>query len=627
MNYKNYLNGTEIPSENTLSNLVREARKHYYDSGQEIMSDNDYDALEEILRRLYPTNQLLIKTGSETRGGKIPLAVPMFGLEQLTENQIDNWINRHKLINNNFVSMQKLDGLSIQMVFENNKLKIAYSRGNGLEGADITRHVKHILKNKNYLDGIVRAEVIVSKENFEKIIDKRKQENLSLYENPRAFVAGQMNSKTSDDEFYSAAEIVAYQIFNTLDSKEHQLIELGKYFSIPDYKVIDKIDIERLKEQIVSYKSNSFETDGLVVWINETDIFNKLGNLNSGRPYGAFKFKINSLENMVTTTVTDVIYRVTRYGDLAPRIQFEPVHCDGVTVTWATGYNGKYIKDNNIGPGTEVLIARSGNVIPNIIEVKKSTAAKLPDKSLNWSWDKNQVQIVADLNHPFVIEEMKKFQLLNTLVVLNIEGAKDAAVDNLIENNIFDIFQLLDLTKEQLQSIIGNSAGNQLYDDLKIKLTNAELSQLGSASNCFGKGIGQRKLKKILDQYNRLDNLTVDDIIKIDGYSDKSAHIFINGQEDFSNWLSKLKTKINLKTQEAKKIIMSDRSVVFTGFRDKELEKILEEQGWKISSSVSKKTTVVVCDDKNSGSSKIKKAEELGVEVFLVDEFKEHYLR
>jgi NAD-dependent DNA ligase len=212
-------------------------------------------------------------------------------------------------------------------------------------------------------------------------------------------------------------------------------------------------------------------------------------------------------------------------------------------------------------------------------------------------------------------------------VVLNIEGAKDAAVDNLIENNIFDIFQLLDLTKEQLQSFIGNSAGNQLYDDLRIKLTNAELNQLGSASNCFGKGIGQRKLKKILDQYNRLDNLTVDDIVKIDGYSDKSAHIFINGQEYFSNWLSKLKTKINIKTQEAKKIIMSDRSVVFTGFRDKELEQILEEQGWKISSSVSKKTTVVVCDDKNSGSSKIKKAEELGVEVFLVDEFKEQYLR
>jgi NAD-dependent DNA ligase len=627
MNYKNYLNGTEIPTENTLSNLVREARKHYYDSGQEIMSDSDYDALEELLRRLYPTNQLLIKTGSETRGGKIPLAVPMFGLEQLTENQIDNWINRHKLTNNNFVSMQKLDGLSIQMVFENNKLKIAYSRGNGLEGADITRHVKHILKDKNYLDGIVRAEVIVSKENFEKIIDKRKEQNLSLYENPRAFVAGQMNSKTSDNEFYSAAEIVAYQIFNTLDSKENQLIELSKYFSIPDYKVIDKIDIEQLKEQIVSYKSNSFETDGLVVWVNETEFFNKLGNLNSGRPYGAFKFKVNSLENMVTTTVTDVIYRVTRYGELAPRIQFEPVFCDGVTVTWATGYNGKYIKDNDIGPGTEVLIARSGNVIPNIIEVKKSTIAKLPDESLNWSWDKNQVQIVADLNHPYVVEEMKKFQLLNTLVVLNIEGAKDAAVDNLIENNIFDIFQLLDLTKEQLQSFIGNSAGNQLYDDLRIKLTNAELNQLGSASNCFGKGIGQRKLKKILDQYNRLDNLTVDDIVKIDGYSDKSAHIFINGQEYFSNWLSKLKTKINIKTQEAKKIIMSDRSVVFTGFRDKELEQILEEQGWKISSSVSKKTTVVVCDDKNSGSSKIKKAEELGVEVFLVDEFKEQYLR
>jgi DNA ligase (NAD+) len=627
MNYKNYLNGTEIPTENTLSNLVREARKHYYDSGQEIMSDSDYDALEELLRRLYPTNQLLIKTGSETRGGKIPLAVPMFGLEQLTENQIDNWINRHKLTNNNFVSMQKLDGLSIQMVFENNKLKIAYSRGNGLEGADITRHVKHILKDKNYLDGIVRAEVIVSKENFEKIINKRKEQNLSLYENPRAFVAGQMNSKTSDNEFYSAAEIVAYQIFNTLDSKENQLIELSKYFSIPDYKVIDKIDIEQLKEQIVSYKSNSFETDGLVVWVNETEFFNKLGNLNSGRPYGAFKFKVNSLENMVTTTVTDVIYRVTRYGELAPRIQFEPVFCDGVTVTWATGYNGKYIKDNDIGPGTEVLIARSGNVIPNIIEVKKSTIAKLPDESLNWSWDKNQVQIVADLNHPYVVEEMKKFQLLNTLVVLNIEGAKDAAVDNLIENNIFDIFQLLDLTKEQLQSFIGNSAGNQLYDDLRIKLTNAELNQLGSASNCFGKGIGQRKLKKILDQYNRLDNLTVDDIVKIDGYSDKSAHIFINGQEYFSNWLSKLKTKINIKTQEAKKIIMSDRSVVFTGFRDKELEQILEEQGWKISSSVSKKTTVVVCDDKNSGSSKIKKAEELGVEVFLVDEFKEQYLR
>lgn len=203
-------------TEQTVDTLTR-AADQYYNEGSSFLSDAEYDALERQLRETDPTNPFLIGVGSEVRGDKVKLPFVMGSLNAVNEGDTAAWIKTEGLGDEVIVVTSKEDGVSIMLVYgEDGNLQIAFSRGNGIEGQDVTRHVRNMKNVPQKVSGkmAIRAEVIMSDTVFEKV---NKQVEASIgrtFANPRNYVAGQMNASTSNSIFYDNVSIIAYEIIS-----------------------------------------------------------------------------------------------------------------------------------------------------------------------------------------------------------------------------------------------------------------------------------------------------------------------------------------------------------------------------------------------------------------------------
>lgn len=191
---------------------------HSSSSEESPLTDGEYDALRHYLELSDPTNPYLIGVGSEVRGGKIDLPFEMGSLNQVQIGEIADWICKHELSNHDLVVSDKMDGTSAMIIYDNNgDPQIAYSRGNGIQGADISRHIFKIANVPTKVSGkmIVRGEVIMSESNFQTFKGKYKRNGGGTYANARNAVAGLMNGKSChDDEVYTLLDVIAYEIIN-----------------------------------------------------------------------------------------------------------------------------------------------------------------------------------------------------------------------------------------------------------------------------------------------------------------------------------------------------------------------------------------------------------------------------
>ena len=627
---KKYAENADIKE---LENMLRYLSDAYYNTAKSLVSDEIFDLLKDTLEKRDPTNKFLKEIGAPIKKQKIKLPYPMGSLDKIKPDggELEKWLNKYK---GPYVISDKLDGISAQLYKDNNNKLNLYTRGNGIEGQDISHLIKFVMNKNVDMESIpkgtsIRGELIISKKNFKKIED--------IMANARNAVAGLVNSKKVDKRIANITEFIAYSIIHPSYKQTDQMKKLEDWeFEVVEYNVEKKLSYEMLSDYLFKRRKNSeYEVDGIVVVDSS-----KSYTVEEGNPDYAFAYKAIMNDQIAEAEIVDVIWNVSKDGYLKPTIQIKPVKLVGTTITYATAFNAKYVKDNKLGPGAKIKIIRSGDVIPYILEViKPAKEPKMPDVS--YVWNDSGVDILLKDIHGAFSDVMKVKRIVHFFKTLGIKNIDEGLVKKLVDNGYNSIEKILDADRKKLEKIegIGEKLINKVYDNIEEQLGNTKLENLMAASNIFGGGLGTKKLKLIVDKYPNIMNEKWDKkkltekINSIEGFSDITTNKFVNNFDKFKKFFDNINDIIDInylkKPIEKKKPtgkLFADQTVVFTGFRNKEWEKFIEDNGGKISTSVSSKTSLVVHSSESANSSKIIKAKSLGVKLMDEGEFREKFI-
>ncbi len=628
----------EVTLEELIS-LLEAADDAYFNTDSVILTDEQYDIYHRFAKQANPTHPYFLGIGSDVRGGKVLLPYQMGSLDQKYENDILDWIISND-IESDLIISDKLDGASAMIIF-NKTFQIGYSRGDGIMGADISRHLKQMpsiptkLKTKTPLT--IRGENIISIENFPLLQKIIKTKGNKDYKNARNCVSGIMNSESIPKEAYKYIDFVAYEIVDSELSKLDQLellTELGfktvEYNIISDPKTIKGMNLTHLiKDRKLISK---YELDGIVI---DVDDANKRKQMNPTRdtlnPAYSVKFKITDDSNAVIANFVNLDINISKNGYFKPRIEIEPIDLMGVTITWATGFNMKFIKDNQIGPGCKLKIVRSGDVIPYIMEIVEPSNVEDYTEWFNsqligmgeTQWTETGVDLVllnADDN------ETVRFEQLNAFF-------DSLGCPHLGEGNLQKLFDMgleypeliIELTQEDLSQAIGSKViGKKIFKGIRDTLNNIPIYKLMGAHPSFGRGVGVRKMKKLWEAFQG-DMTKIDDIesiIAVEGFDKKTAMKVWSGYPTFCEFFDYIKQYVSIQEYIApKEGNLTGKIIVFTGFRNSTLEKQIEAAGGKMGSSVSSKTHYVVTPNPNGSSGKLDKARNTpGVQIISVED-------
>ena len=611
--------------------VLKAADDAYYNDEEYLMEDSQYDAIKRYAEHLDPHHSYFIGIGSKIRGGKVRLPYPMGSLTQAYEGDVTKWVEKFKLFTEKITISDKLDGVSALVVYNRKQFQIGYSRGDGLEGADISRHLRKFTTVPSTTSDTrivaVRGEVILSEDNFVKVLSRGlKSRSGTPYKNARNAVAGIMNAETNPDWVYEYIDFVAYEIIDpNYLSKDEQLELLNdngftvvRAGTVDGRRLNDHSLIEILSDR---RKTSPYAIDGVVLEVNDSDLRSKINpSKETLNPEYARKYKVAAEDNTAIATVVDVHWNVSKHGYLKPRIEINPVELVGVTIKFATGFNAKFIADHKIGPGAKVEITRSGDVIPFIREtrVPSPTGPKMPPKG-TWEWNETMVDAVST-------EECDE-QIINQIVdffsTIDIPHLKRGNIVKLYQLGITKIEDIIMLDEEQLVDALGEN-GRKVYNGISEKLHNIPLYLLMGAYSTE-RGIGVRKMKKLQDVFGTEGLYKIDSsdlIANVEGFDIKSAEKAYLAINDFRYFFTKIHTMTTIKPDENIEGTLTGQKVVFTGFRDKDLENAIINAGGEVQSSVTSKTTIVVAVDPTSGSGKMKKARDMGIKVIGVDEMR-----
>lgn len=634
------LNGVNFILENIesipdLVEILLYASDRYYNYGDSPLTDEEFNAIERYLYSIDKTNPYFIGVGSSTRGEKIKLPYPMGGLEQIMPGDIKRWVLNNNFLEENLIITDKMDGVSCLLIYnEKGEVQIAYSRGDGVYAQDITRHVAKIKNLPTNIQNkmVIRGEIEMSNSDFEKSKQFIKSKSGLKYKNARNCVSGLMNSDINDENVYEYLSFIAYQIIDNNLDKIEQLKKLELLnFKIPSYKTIlgreltDEFLINLIKER---KKELDYAIDGVVIDINNKSLRLNLSSLNDLFPNYSVKYKTMDDNNLAIANVIGVEWNVSKHGLMKPRVNIEPIELSGVTIQYATGFNAKFIKDNNIGPGAKIKITRSGDVIPYILGVVEPSIAQMPLEETYWN--ENNVDLILNNfneNINVMIEQTLSFFENLDIPMLKEGNIKLLFQLNKYESSINAISKILNYDKIELENFIGEN-GIKIFEGLRLKLKEVEIYDLMGSLPFFGIGLGSRRFKKLISSLKitnieQIKSLTIEKMITVDTIEEKTAIKIFSGINSFLNFYYNLPKYINvLFYKELIKTNMIGKSVVFTGFRDSELHNLVEKSGGEMKTSVSKKTSIVVCLNPNSNSTKIQKAKELGIQVISVEELK-----
>lgn len=608
---------------NKISTILVECNDLYHnsDDGTSYLTDSEYDALE-LVYKTYSDN---IPVGSPVRTGKVDLPTVMGSLDQVYENDTTKWVNEYKLSNEDIVIGDKQDGVSGSTTYVDGKLRISYSRGDGYQGADVTRHLLLIKNSVKEIDhkGIleVRYEVILDKDAFEKYKnDLIKNNHHKIPKNPRNYVAGQMNAETAEQWFYDNALVIVTSLqddhYNLDKSKEYEYLKkLG--FNITPFSVnkgSELTDAFLTKFLETRRKESITEIDGIVLDVDNKNIRkNMKWKDNKINPPYSKKYKIASEDNFAESKVVKVHWRPSKTGYIKPRVEIEPVDLVGVTITYATGFNAKFIVENNIGPGAIVKITRAGDVIPHIISVSKAGKLEMPDYDFEWNETEVDIMVTDDNNKEVIIN-----RLTNIFSELKVPMLKKASIVKLVDAGIDTAPKIIKLDLNKFKEIIGDSSGEKIYNGIKDKLNPIKLSVLAGVSNLLGRGVGVRMMTALAKELGEKailnPNLTVNTIENVKDFGEKTAILIKSNQKKFLNFLEEIDGYYTLdeKIDKPSSTTLSGVMVCFTGVRSAELEKTIKDNGGEVIGSIKKDPQMfLVCKDKTKKSSKLDKAKSL----------------
>ena len=621
--------------------LLSNYDNEYYNIGNTTMTDDEYDEIKDYLKKLDKNNQYLKKIGAEIKSkDKVKLPIFLGSQNKIKDDDIkifNKWMNEYNKPSSYNISY-KLDGISCLITYKGKDINL-YTRGDGEYGQKITRfknYIKNIPKkinNSNYSNSLgVRGELIINKENWKKI--KEIDDKIS---NARNYVAGLINSKTINKDIISKyLEFVAYDLIDLNKPDERIPINdiyelLEKYnFKVVDNIKVNNINLDYLLTKLKEFKSNSiYEIDGIIITHNSNNIYDYKEN-----PKFSFAFKSLKIQEEKIVIVKDIEWNVSKDKYLKPIVIFDEIYLNGVNIKKATGFNADYIVKNKINIGSKIKIVRSGDVIPFIKEViSQSKTPLLP--SFPYIWKGKDIILEGDNKNRE--QDIKIYT--HFMKSLDIKGVAEGIIIKLYDNSFDTLQKIINIKKEDLLKIDGfkEKSSDNLINALE-KIKDKNCLEILVASNLLGRGLGERKLKLIFDKYpfictNQEEalKLTINDIKKINGYGEISAKLFIDNLYKFYEFYNSLNiNKKDDKKNDKKDDKKDDKKLnkyngniyVFSGFRNKELEKEITDNGGNITSTVSKKTTaLIVKDDKENGTTKVKNAIKFNVPIILYDDF------
>lgn len=613
--------------------VLQGARDAYYSSSQTQMSDEEYDYLEDALRKIAPNSQILKQVGSKVKavGRKVELPYAIYSLDKVKAGThgAKEWVKKlAPKSGTKIVVSGKYDGLSLMPVYENGKLKNVYTRGTATEGQDVTKlagHISSIPKTVKWKKKLaVRGELIMPNSVFDKFYSKDKA-------NPRNMVSGLVNStKNIDGKALSRCQFIAHGLIDPVAEpiKVFPFLK-AQGFKVAEHKVLapEEISDSSLSATLKKLRSSQdFDTDGLVLTISHP----KLKEIGDGNPTYSKAFKEN--QRPVQAEVSHVEWNASRYGVMKPRVVLKkPIKLTGVNVTYATGHNASYIKENGIGPGSVIEIVRSGDVIPYVVGVVKKVKPQLPNNPKDWKWNNTGVDIVLKAG---VNAQSETKALGHFFTSIGVDGVAGGMIAKLYESGYTSVPQILELDTRQLMKIEGfqEKLAKRIHDNIKHALNPVELPLLCYASGVFGKSLGTTRFYQLWEEYgNDMCSWSgwkkkdiIEELAAIKGFGAVAANQFAERIAEFVRFYKGIKSFCTLASFKKAKV-SSDRlageNIVFTGVRLSKAEELIKSNGGSVGGSVNKHTTILVLKDVESGSSKANQARELGIKMMSVLQF------
>ncbi len=626
-------------NEKELEKVLTILSESYYNDGVSLVSDEVFDLLKDELKKKNPNSKFLLQVGAPISKDKVKLPFPMGSLNKIKpdSNELDKFKKKYK---GNYIISDKLDGISGQ-IYKNSegKLKL-YTRGDGEYGQDISHLIEYIFSkdeikrmNKMQNEYSIRGEIILSKKNFTKFSKE--------FKNARNAIAGLVNSKNINVELAEHTDFIAYALLHPRKKIDEQMKELEKIkLNVVSYQKLkfDDLNNENLTKILLDRREKSeYEIDGIVV-VDSSNVYEH----EAGYPEYAFAFKAALNDQMAEAIVVDVIWEPSMDGFLKPKVKINPVNLVGVTVTFATGFHAKFISDNVIGPGAVIKIIRSGDVIPHILEVVKPATSgepKMPDVA--YKWNETKVNILLK-NISGAQGDIVKVKLLDHFFsTLGVKHISTGILTKFVDEGFDSVAKILKADKKELAQIegLGDKVIKKIFDNIYDAFKNMKLEEFMDASHLFGTGVGTRKVKLIIDEHPDIMTKNYSDdelrkmILDIKGFSDITTNKFIDNFDEFKKFYKEINNIVKIehivkiqKKKENDNALFKDMSIVFTGFRDKDLEDFITENGGKVSSSVSKNTSILIhADDTDEASSKLTKAKEIGVKTMSKSDFIKKY--
>jgi len=652
-----------------LRDLIYQHNYYYYDLDKNVISDIEYDQLLEELLRLEndypqfkdensPTNR--VGGGLSEKFDSESHIYPMYSLDNTySSEELEAWYDR--IVKNigvtdfEFCCELKYDGASVNLLYDEGKLVRGLTRGDGSNGDNITKNIKTIssipiklkesFKNNKFE---IRGEIIIPLDSFSQLNKKRKDNGEQPFMNPRNTASGSIKMLDSNEVARRPLECFLYSIVSDdIAIEDHsELLNVAREmgFNVPNYERVVN-SIQGVKEYIKYWEINRntlpFEIDGVVIKINKIDYQNQLG-FTSKFPRWAISYKYKA-ENLATR-LKSISFNVGRTGAVTPVANLEPVLISGSTVKRASLHSYDQMLKLKLRANDFVFVEKGGEIIPKITGIDEERRGSSEDEiifpEICPECNSKLEKLESEANYfctnyidcrPQAIGRIQHFV---SRKAMNIDGLGDETIRLFYDLGFLrDIADIYNLNYDEISKIEGY--GEKSAENLKKGIEESKLNSFQKV--LFGIGIryvGESASKKIIknvDSIDKLAHMDIESLSSIDEIGDKTAKSIVDFFGDINNIqiINKLKS-FGLSFYQKDNDIHSAKlngkifviSGVFESHSRDEIKNIIELNGGKISSSVSKKTNYLVAGN-NIGPSKLNTANELGVsiinEVNLID--------
>ena len=639
-----------------LIDIINEASIKYYVDDNPSITDQEYDdyynellKLEEKYPDLKRSDSPTLRVGGKVvdKFEKVTHESPMLSFDDIfNEDEIVLFDERIKKTcpNATYTLEPKMDGLSGSLLYEKGVLKRAATRGDGLIGENITHNVETIksvpLRLNKELDIEVRGEIYMSKASFEKCNKEKEKRGENLFANPRNAAAGSVRQLDSKIAAKRNLDFMAYFIPNPdkygIKTQGESLAFLKELGFKTNYNLNGLAkgvnDIINYIDDLGSKRHDlPFEIDGVVLKVNSLEDEAKLGFTERVPRWGiAYKFPAEE----VLTTLKEIKFTVGRTGKITPNALFSPVHVAGSVISKATLHNEDYCLDKDVRVGDVISIRKAGDVIPEVVEVKKErrTGKEVPFKMIENCPMCASKLVKEDANY-FCKNDLCPARKMEGLIhfasrnTMNIDGLGERIIEDFYNmgfiKSISDIY-LLSNHKEDLIELEG--FGEKSVNNLLESIENSKNNSLEKVLFALGiRHVGKKTAKILAKRYKNIDNIinvNIDELTNVNDIGEiiaKSVRTYFDDPLNLKLIEDLKKLGLNFEYKDdSSDDTLSGMTFVLTGtlekYKREELTKILEDKGAKVTSSVTKKTTGVIVGDKPG--SKYDKALKLGVKIY-----------